>query len=300
MKPILSQRIKNRLERLGHGFFYAVLLAGGQAGAYLFLYPVVFTYVLCSRRIHEQTIPYLRRRFPDHNRLEFFLDVFKTVLSFGRVLVDRGWMGLRRTAELQGSFPDSERLRNLIGEGRGVVVVLAHVGNWQTCLSRLTDLDARVHSLMEFDPGQVSKHFFQLRGDMPFTIIDARGYLGGMIEATNALQQGDIVLTMGDRLHGGRSTQVPFLGAPLLLPVAPYHLAAMARAPLAILFAAKTGRKTYSLTIADVLHPGRDGADRDSELQRCARRFAAALEKYVEAHPYQWYNFFDIWARQRP
>ncbi len=290
-------RIKKRLEWLGHFFFYCMLTIGGQRTAYFFLYPVIFTYVLGSRKIHRQALPYLRRRFPDHSRSQLFFDVFKNVLSFGKVLVDRGWMGLNQRAELTGTFTDSDRLRALIREGNGVVILLAHVGNWQTSLARLDALEVGVHALMEFDEQSVSKHFFELRGKAPFRIIDVHGFMGGMIEATTALQQGDLVLMMADRLHQGRHARVPFLNDQVRLPVSAYHLAMTAGSPVVILFGAKTGRREYALKIWDILYPGQSGLSREEELTASARKFAAALERYVEQYPYQWYNFFDIWQQ---
>lgn len=291
------QQIKKKLEWLGHCFFYTVLVLGGQAAAYCFLYPVILTYVLGSRKIHQVTTPYFRRRFPAHNRLALRLDVFKNVLSFGKVLVDRGWMGFNRKAELTGTFADSEKLRTLIKDGKGVVILLAHVGNWQTCLVRLKALDVEVYALMEFDRERVSKHFFELRGEEPFNIIDVHGFLGGMIEATAALQRGDLVLMMADRLHQGRSETVNFLGGKVRLPIGAYHLAATAGSPVVVLFAAKTGRKSYSLAIWDIFYPGQSGMEKKEALALGAQRFSTALEKYVERYPYQWYNFFDIWAQ---
>jgi predicted LPLAT superfamily acyltransferase len=297
VKQTASQQIKKKLEWLGHCFFYTVLVLGGQGVAYFFLYPVIFSYVLCSRKIHRETTPFFRRCFPSHNWLALRLDVFKNVLSFGKVLVDRGWMGFNRKAELTGRFDDNDKLREVIGAGKGVVILLAHVGNWQTCLVRLKALNANVHALMEFDQERVSKHFFQLRGEKPFNIIDVHGFLGGMIEATAALQKGDLVLMMADRLHQGRSESVDFLGKKVRLPIAAYHLAATAGSPVVVLFAAKTGRKNYSLGIWDIFYPGQSGLGRKEELAHGAQRFSVALEKYVEQYPYQWYNFFDIWAQ---
>ena len=297
MELTLFQQIKKKLEWLGHCFFYTVLLVGGQRVAYFFLYPVIFTYVLCSRKIHKSTAPYFRRCFPSHNWLALRLDVFKNILSFGKVLVDRGWMGFNRKAELAGTFNDSEKLHEVIQEGKGVVILLAHVGNWQTCLVRLKALNVEVHALMEFDQERVSKHFFELRGEKPFNIIDVHGFLGGMIEATTALQKGDIVLMMADRLHQGRHETVDFLGSEVRLPVAAYHLAATAGSPVVVLLANKTGRKSYSLAIWDMFYPGQNGLGKKEELAHCAQKFSCALEKYVEQYPYQWYNFFDIWAQ---
>ena len=115
--------MKKKLEWLGHLFFYAMLRIGGQPLAYLFLYPVIFVYVMGSRKIHQNASPYFRKRFPEHGLLQLRLDVFKNVLSFGKVLVDRGWMGFNPDVELDGKFDDSEKLREIIQEKKGVVVL---------------------------------------------------------------------------------------------------------------------------------------------------------------------------------
>ncbi len=289
--------MKKRLEWLGHLFFYIMLRIGGQFLAYLFLYPVIFFYVLFSSKIHKNASPYFRRRFPNHGWLRLRVDVFNNVLSFGKILVDRGWMGLNPDVELTGSFTDSEKLREIIRKKKGVVVLLAHVGNWQTSLVRLQALDVDVHALMEFDVERVSKHFFELRGETPFNIIDVHGFMGGMIEATTALQQGGLVMMMADRMHKGRAEKVDFLGAQVRFPVAAYHLAATAGAPVVILFSAKTGKKTYAMGLWDIMYPGQKGKNREDELKECADRFSTALERFVEQYPYQWYNFFDIWQQ---
>ena len=289
--------LKKKLEWLGHLFFYAMLRIGGQSLAYLFLYPVIFVYVLGSRKIHRNASPYFRKRFPDHGWLRLHLDVFKNVLSFGKVLVDRGWMGFNPAMELSGTFEDSEKLRKIIQAKKGVVVLLAHAGNWQTSLVRLQALDVDVHALMEFDVERVSKHFFELRGETPFHIIDVHGFMGGMIEATTALQKGGLVMMMADRMYKGRAEEVDFLGHKVRFPVAAYHLAATAGSPVVILLSAKTGQQSYTMALWDIFYPGQSGKDKKEELNNCARRFSAALERYVEQYPYQWYNFFDIWKQ---
>ena len=86
-------------------------------------------------------------------------------------------------------------------------------------------------------------------------------------------------------------------GSEVRLPIAAYHLAAIAESPVVILFAAKTERKSYTLSIPDIFYPGQSGQDKREELILGAQRFSNALEKYVERYPYQWYNFFDIWSQ---
>jgi len=288
-----------RLEGLGHYIFYAMLLLTGQFGAYLLLWPVITVYVLFSRKIHSLTSPYLEKLFPAQGRLARWRATHLIMLNFGRVLVDRAWLGLRRRAELKGELAGREELLALIGEGRGVVLLTAHVGNWQSAMAHITGLRVPINSLMHYREEAVAKHFFDLRGqELPFRIIKSDGFMGGLVEATAALQRGEVVTIMGDRYAGGPHTEVEFLGKPVRLPAAPYALAAATSSPVAVLLAAKTGRREYRLKLWEVFRPQpTDRENRRRDLEEWARRFAVVLEEYLERYPYQWYNFFDFWSQ---
>lgn len=288
-----------RLEALGHYIFYTVIILSGQPGAYILLALVIFSYTLFSRNIHRKTDYYLSRRFPDKSWVRRRLDTFRLVYSFGKVLVDRAWLGLRKKAALEGNFPDQSLLLRTIEEGKGVILLTAHVGNWQTALANLTELPVAVHSLMEYDQEAVAKHYFDLKdGQRPFRIIASDGFLGGMIESTAALQRGEIVTIMGDRYAGGPEVEVDFLGSPVRLPATPYQLAASTSAPIVVLFAAKEGQKKYSLKIWDIFRPEAvNRQNREREITKWGQRFASSLENYLAQHPYQWYNFSDFWKQ---
>lgn len=294
-----AQGLEARLEALGHAIFYGMLRVAGQSGAYLLLWPVITTYVLCSRKIHRLTRPYLTHRFPDHEWLARWCDTHHIMLAFGRVLVDRAWLGLRSGAAIQGKLEGQDELLALAAEGRGVVVLIAHVGNWQTAMAQITGMQVPINSLMHYQEEAVAKHYFDLRRkDMPFKIIKSDGFMGGLVEATAALQRGEVVTIMGDRYAGGPFTEVDFLGSPVRLPAAPYSLAAATGSPVAVLLAAKTGRRQYSMKLWEVFRPEpSDRENRRRDMQKWAQRFANALEEYLQEYPYQWYNFFDFWSQ---
>jgi predicted LPLAT superfamily acyltransferase len=294
-----TQGLGARLEALGHTIFYWMLRLAGQTGAYLLLWPVITTYVLGSRKIHRLTLPYLSHRFPDHGRLARWRDTHRIMLAFGRVLVDRAWLGLRPGAALQGCLEGQDELLALAAEGRGVVVLIAHVGNWQTAMAQITGMQVPINSLMHYQEEAVAKHYFDLRKkEMPFKIIKSDGFMGGLVEATAALQRGEVVTIMGDRYAGGPATEVEFLGAKVRLPAAAYSLAAATGSPVAVLLAAKTGRRQYSMKLWEVCRPEpSDRENRRRDMQKWAQRFADALEEYLREYPYQWYNFFDFWSQ---
>jgi predicted LPLAT superfamily acyltransferase len=192
-----------------------------------------------------------------------------------------------------------EKLDAIIASGKGAVLLTAHVGNWQAALSNLHFLKVPVHVLMQYDPQAAARHYFDLGvKKRSFAIINADGPFGGMIEATAALQRGEFVTIMGDRLTKGPSSTVDFLGKQVRLPHAAYALAAHVEVPVVILLASKTGKSHFQLQAWDILFPRFPSRDNKQDvLAGCTRKFAEALEKYLKIFPYQWYNFFDFWAQ---
>ncbi|TFG38270.1 MAG: lipid A biosynthesis acyltransferase [Desulfobacterales bacterium] len=290
---------KDRLEALGHWFFYVAMRLFGHTGGYVLLVPVIFCYVLCSRKIHHITRPYLSRRFPGHGFFRLWLDTYKNLLSFGQVLVDRGWLGMNSDASLQGDFVGYDKLFHAIKQGRGVVLLTAHIGNWQTALAHLENLPVKVHALMQYDQQAVAKHYFDLQGKTrSFEIINADEPFGGMIDAAAALQRGEAVTIMGDRYVKGSCSTVDFLKSPVRIPDAAYMLAACANAPVVVLLAAKTREKNYQIRVWDPFYPHHENRDqRPAMLKECSEQFALILEKHLKQYPFQWYNFFDFWKQ---
>ncbi|HET98216.1 MAG TPA: lipid A biosynthesis acyltransferase [Desulfurivibrio alkaliphilus] len=294
----LGGRLKIRLEALGHGIFYLTLRLFGQLGAYLLLLPVIAAYAATSRKIGRKTAPYLSRRFPSAGRPGRWLAMIRNLTSFGQVLVDRAWLGIK-DGDLRGEFIGYQQLEELVNRGRGVVLLTAHVGNWQTALARLDSLPTRVHALMRYDQEAAAKHYFDLRdGRRPFEIIDSEGPWGGMIEATAALQRGEVVTIMGDRLVKGSAVTVDLLGDPARIPEAAYFLAGSVGAPVVVMFAAKTGRKSYQLRVWDSWYPRWENREQRAEACRnSGARFAKNLQEYLDEYPHQWYNFYDFWQQ---
>ena len=291
--------IRKRLEFFGHSIFYLVLRLCGQTGAYGLLFPVILTYILFSRKIHRLTGHYLERRFPQHSRGQRWIDTCRNVLSFGRILVDRAWLGCVRNAFLADEVIGREKIDAIIAAGKGAILLTAHVGNWQTALANLHFLKVPVHALMQYDQQAAARHYFDLgERQRTFSIINADGPFGGMIEATAALQRGEFVTIMGDRLTRGPSSTVDFIGEKARFPNASYTLAAHVGVPVIIFLAAKTGRKCFQMKVWDILYPQFESRESHQKiLGGCSQKFAEALEKYLKVFPYQWYNFFNFWAQ---
>lgn len=287
-----NKSVLKKLRSLGDWFFYKSMALLGYRGGLLLLWPVIFIYVLFSGKIHRTLRPYLLHRFPGQNRWQYWWHTFRCVHSFGNVIMDRAWLGIKKNQRFTAEVVGYEKLTELIAKGRGLVLLTAHVGNWQASLSHLNGLAVKVNALMRAD-GVASEI-----EDIPFDLIDAETPFGGMIEATAALQRGEVVTIMGDRYIKGSSSTVNFLGEAVRVPNSAYMLAASTGAPVAILLASKTGSMQYQVKVWGDFQPHFENRDeREQVLQEYAEKYMQLLEKYLTQYPYQWYNFYDFWKQ---
>lgn len=243
--------------------------------------------------------PYLSRRFPGQTPCARLWDCYRLNLGIGRILVDRAVLGILGPGSLKVSLGGLAELKALLLEGRGLLLVTAHVGSWQLAMNSLGSLESGVSLLMHREAGDLDRQFFEHRaGGSPFRIIDPAGYLGGALEMLQVLKERQVLCIMGDRVLGGESgtVGVEFLGGEVQLPISPYKLASATGAPIAVIFPYCTKGGGYALLIAGVIRVpellGRSAA----AYRPYAERFARALEGFVAEHPHQFFNFFDMWA----
>jgi predicted LPLAT superfamily acyltransferase len=281
--------------RFQHGIFYTVIGLFGRRAAHALLRLVVLWYVAFSPAVRKKAGPYLRRRFPGRGAWARARDTYRLCLAFGKVLVDRAVLGILGLGAPPTSLEDRARLKALLTEGRGLVLVTAHVGGWQHAMASLATLGVPVSLLIHRDSGDVDKHFFEHQsGAPPFTLLDPAGYLGSTLEMLQVLREGGLLCIMGDRGMGACTVDVDFLGGPVPLPYSPYKLASSTGAPVAVIFPYELeGRTRFQLArvIRVPAHLGRKPA----AYLPYAREFSQALESFVADHPYQFFNFYDMW-----
>lgn len=285
--------------RLQHQSFHLLLLVGGLRAAYALLYPVIAWYTLFRPSVRRRGSYYLARRFPGRSVLGRLSDSYRHQLELGKALVDRAAVGLLPPGTITATLREREVLLDLLREERGLILLISHVGSWQAMLPALSLLNRPVNLLIQREEGDVDRHYFELRGEAcPFRIIDPRGYLGGAIEMVAALKRGEVLCIMGDRVFGEARgvLTVDFLGAPAPFPTGPYKIAAATGAPIAVLFSIKTGRAAYQMVFAGVLRvPERTGRGTPG-YRPYAESYVRLLEGCVRGHPFQFYNFYDMWA----
>jgi predicted LPLAT superfamily acyltransferase len=282
-----------------HRFFYLAIKLGGRKVAYFMLYFVVAWYVLFSPLARARAGYYLARRFPESSGWQRLRHCYRLILEFGKVLVDRAVVGILGAESFEVCLDGREELLQLCAENRGLILMTAHVGCWQLAMSALEFLQRPVNMLMRREDGDIDRHYYEHAGiPCPYQVIDPTGYLGGTLEMLGVLKQGQVLSVMGDRLFGSdkSSTPVDFLGEPAPLPFSAYKLASATGAPLVIFFTRKTGPNSYRVQLAKVLRVPPIKGRSAEHFAPYVQEFAAVLEQFSRQHPYQFYNFHNMWS----
>ena len=280
-----------------HQSFYLLIRCGGQQAAYLLLYCVVFYYTLLPS-IRKKCSYYLSRRFPEAGRWQQFWNSYKMNLALGKVLVDRALVGILGADKLEVKLHGKQELMDLIAQGNGVILVNSHIGCWQVAASILDFVDTPINLLIQREEGDIDRYHFEHSGsECPYRIIDPRGYLGGVLEMLQVLKRGEVLSVMGDRMLGNdkNGVEVNFMGGAVTFPFSAYKLASATGAPIVALLSHKVGGNRYAIEISPPIEVPANLGRRKEKFIPYAQEYAGMLEIFCGEHPFQFFNFFDMW-----
>ena len=281
--------------RWGIWLFITVIRLLGLRFAYLLAVPcaVYFTFtspdVAATRDYHRRIfgkVPWWKGRWL----------VFRHFFSFGLAIIDRTAILAGKTRCFSYSFDGEHYVREMLAEGKGVLLLTAHVGNWEAAGQLLTRLDTVVN-VTGFDKETAQMRDLLTRSsDVKFRLIPLTGSPTDTLPLVAALRRGEIVAMLGDRPYGSPATSLPFLGDNAAFPIGGYVMAAIAGAPLVHAFSLREAGGHYRFISFPPERPHMPPRNqRDAYLAACATRFVTNMESVIKRDPLQWYNFYPFW-----
>jgi predicted LPLAT superfamily acyltransferase len=287
---------KLRGGRRGIWFFLTMLRVLGLHVTYVLLVPPAIYFSFASPDV-PATMDFHRRVFGPQPWWKRRWLVFKHFYSFGRALIDRIAILAGDTKHFTFAFDGEYNLRNAAAEGKGVLLLTAHIGNWEVAGQLLSRLNVPVNVTgFDKESPEIRALLDGAQKRQKFQMIPLTGTATDAIPLVAALRRGEVVAMAGDRPYGSPSAQVPFLGGMASFPVGAFVLAAIADAPLVQVFSLRQRGGHYQFYGLPPVRPYRPPHhERTAHLRKCATEFAANLERIVRLDPLQWYNFFPFW-----
>ena len=236
--------------------------------------------------------------YPGRHRLFHLWCTWRQFHSFTGVFLDRYL--LQDADIISYSSEGIEHLEGLINRGKGAILLMSHMGNWEVAaqllrqklknLRLLLYMGARQKEQIE----QLQKETLAKSGIRIIAVDEGGGSPLDIVEGVKFIESGGIVSLSGDLMwrEDQRAVRVKFLEQEILLPEAPHLFALLSGVPLIIFFAFRTGKNRYHLTMSEPIYlkaVSRD--DRAGTIRNSAQQYAAILEAALRDHPFQWYHF---------
>lgn len=283
----------------GHKLFVFILNTFGLRVAYFFLRFVAF-YFLLTARSTKTSLKYFRE-IHGYKRLKAWRATFQNYFIFGQILLDKVALlsGIKTnfTIEHEGQ---SENLQGLKNQGKGSILLSAHIGNWEIAGQMLEVLNTRFNILMyDNEVEKMKEYMSRVMGKKSFNIIAIRdGDMSHLVELHKAFSNNEMVVMHGDRyLPGVPVIEKTFMGKKARFPAGPFMMAAKFGVPIILVFAVKETKSHYHFFARKAIEVKRARTKEEVEaaIQKVSDSYVKELEEMLKRYPTQWFNFYDFW-----
>jgi KDO2-lipid IV(A) lauroyltransferase len=179
--------------------------------------------------------------------------------------------------------------------GKGVLLLTAHLGNWEVGGLMLAQIKQPIHVVLVPDmfPG-VERERRRLHERCGVTEIRVDRSIVPTLTVLRALGSNGIVAMQGDRDFDNTGVAAPFFGREAYFPRGPLRVAMASGATVLPAFIVRLPDGRYRAIVEGPL-PIDTAGDRDAALRTNIARYVAILERYVREYPEQWYCFYPFW-----
>lgn len=307
-KKPLWRRIRKRTRPARHLFIYS--LARG-AGIIFNSLPIDFGIALggrigcvayylmwwLRRKAHENLKLIYGNHYDEKKRRQIARDVF---INAGRGIVEaltlQRWSRDRLLERIE--FKGDERLYKQREKGEAVVVITAHIGNWEMAAfySRNVWQVESVAVAREMSNPYFDRWILNWRKSFGMEILQ-RGQAG--IELFRKARQGKNILMLVDQNIDGAGVDLPFLGRPAHTFLGPAIIVQRLNARLlSAFFCRKPGGKyVFELNEIDLSHL--KGLSKEEQVEGIARVMNDACSACIDKYPEQWMWFHDRWRKHK-
>ncbi len=192
---------------------------------------------------------------------------------------------------------DLEPLRAALGQERGAILLMAHLGNWEILGARLAQEFAVTAIVRPLSNATMQSALSAARRASGLSLISKHG--AGR-PALKALKAGGLLCILPDRHAGAEGALLPLFGHDTRFETAPARLAVMSGAPVVPVFGVRRapwlrdGRIQMRLgTPFEVRAESRE--EREAAVLAGTRQVIASIEDIVRAHPDQWSWMLRRW-----
>jgi len=186
-------------------------------------------------------------------------------------------------------------VNQVLDQGKGGIILTAHVGNFELGAAVLSALDFPVHAVALPHKDRSVNNFFNSQRELKgVTVIPSNI---AMRRCINAIHNNELVGLVADRDFGEHGTRLPFLGKTSSIPRGAAVFSLSTEAPLIPTFLLREANGTFRLVIEEPIYPPKSnrGEIDESMVFQLMQRYTKVIESKIRSYPTQWLMFRRFW-----
>jgi len=242
----------------------------------------------------------LTHAFPEKTNKERQAIVRGMYRHFALMIRDTILLWRHRNEDLLKTFfedSDIEPFFELKREGKGLILVTGHLGNWEMAgcaFNSVYQINGFSH---EFRNPYIRKSLIRLRATFGQKTIFTTQSMEVILEC---LRRNECLALLPDKHMKTSRIKVTFFGRHVYAPSGPAILSWRSGAPIFIGAAFRIGLSSrFRLETCPVIRPDLT-AVKGAEIRRITQAYMDALEDLIRRHPEQWIWFHNRWKKQLP
>lgn len=226
----------------------------------------------------------------------------KVFINYGLYLADWAKLVAMDTKKVLSRFSiieGSETFREAQKNGKGIILLAAHLGNWELGGLFFGSSGIPINIITAKDEvSEIANIRASVRGlhnVKTITIEDDPFYF---IDIVNALKRNEIVAMLIDRYERNNGVLINFFGEPAYFPPGPILLARSTGCAVLPAFTVMDKDGNYKTAVGSIIKM-EFSDDKERDIYVNLKKIVKVFEQYIKEYPDQWYNFTPIWNKPK-
>lgn len=285
----------SRGNALGYTIFLFFIKHFGLSVTYGLLKVVTLYYLFFPGKAKKPLQYYFGKRL-GYSPLKTWWSIYLNFNYLGKSIIDKIILMSGESNPFSIEHDGIQHLETMVADGKGGLLVSAHLGNWEGAGHLLKRLNTKINIVMYEGEHEKIKATLDAVRERSFNVIVIKNDISHIYEINEALQRNEFVCIHADRyIEGNKTSTTSLLGADVQLPIGPFVLATTFQCPVSFVFAFKERNKHYHFFASEpkLYEKGKTG--REAMLNDYVRQ----VEQFIYQYPLQWHNYFPYWNEEK-
>lgn len=248
-----------------------------------------------DRRHRQVAVANLTRAFGDRMPPVEIRGLARHVFcNLSRILFEIGWALHLKDSDIRKHFrfTGMHHLHAATRQKRGVLVLTAHIGNWELLLAVAGRIGLPISAIYRpFDFAPLDRFFNELRSQNGAKLFPKKGSMRKVLRSLKNNELVGILLDQNTGVFGG--VFADFFGAPASTSKGLALLARQTGAPVIPMFLVREQGR-FRVECGREL-PALRTRDRTKDIETCTRQYNRVIEEVIRRYPEQWFWVHRRW-----